>query len=102
MKLHININLLGFTFKNDDSGDTYDALIVSIKEKAIPIIVDRSPRLLRGVIRRKLEKMSPLQFTQEVIRQYNKQFGTAWPQPKTCEQFVTWAVARGYATLERG
>ncbi len=55
----------------------------------------RAPFLVRAVISR----MSDLGFAGEAVRRDNARSGRTDAAPRSAEEFLDWAVARGYATI---
>jgi len=55
----------------------------------------RAPLLLRGVVK----NMGDLTFAAEAVKRANGASGLNDPAPATAQQFLDWAVARGYATV---
>ena len=56
---------------------------------------NRAPFLVRGVIR----SLSDIQFAQEAVKRDNAANGRSDALPKSPQEFLDWAVARGYATV---
>ena len=55
----------------------------------------RAPFLLRGVVK----SMSDMAFAAEAVKRANGASGRSDPIPASAQQFLDWAVARGYATV---
>lgn len=56
---------------------------------------DRAPFLLRGIIK----SLSDLSFAAEVVKRANAAEGRQDAIPKSAQEFLDWAVERGYATI---
>lgn len=57
--------------------------------------VSRAPLLLRGVIK----SLSDLNFAAEVVKRANAAHGRNDPAPRSAQEFVDWAAARGHITI---
>lgn len=55
----------------------------------------RAPFLLRGIIK----SLSDLSFAAEVVKRANAAEGRQDAIPKSAQEFLDWAVERGYATI---
>ena len=55
----------------------------------------RAPWLLRGPIR----AMNDLSFAGEAVKQHNRQHQSNDAVPASAEEFLNWAVQRGYVTI---
>lgn len=55
----------------------------------------RAPMLLRPVVR----SMSELAFAAEAVKRYNAENKTNDPAPASAQQFLQWAVNRGFVTV---
>lgn len=55
----------------------------------------RAPWLLRGPIK----AMSDLSFAGEAVKQHNRQHQSDDATPTSAEEFLSWAVKRGYVTI---
>jgi len=68
-------------------------------EEALSMMKDeaasRAPFLLRGVIK----SLSDSNFAAEVVKRANAAEGKQDALPQSAQEFLDWAVARGYATI---
>ncbi len=87
MKLEIHVQDIRETVEVKDATEALSAL----KGEA----ASRAPFLLRGVIK----SMGDLQFAGEVVKRANAAEGREDAIPKTAQEFLDWAVERGYATI---
>jgi hypothetical protein len=55
----------------------------------------RAPLLLRGIIK----SLGDIQFAQEAVKRENATSGRSDALPQTAQEFLDWAVERGYATV---
>ena len=88
MKLHIQVAGV------DEHVDVRDAkeALQRLKNEA----AKRAPFLLRGVIK----GMSDLGFAAEAVKRDNARTGRNDPAPGSAQQFLDWAIERGYVRVE--
>lgn len=87
MKIKIHYQDIQETVEVRDAADALSRL----KAEA----AKRAPFLLRGVVK----GMSDSGFAAEAVKRANGMSGRKDPVPATAQQFLDWAVARGYATI---
>ena len=87
MKIQIHFNEINETV---DAKDAAEALSKLKAEAAA-----RAPLLLRGVIKH----FGDVQFAQEAVKRDNLAQSTNDPLPGTAQEFLDWAVRKGYATI---
>lgn len=87
MKVNIHINEINETL---DVRDAYEALSRLKAEAA-----KRAPFLMRGVIK----ALGDVQFAQEAVKRDNSAHGRNDPLPQSAQEFLDWAVERGYASV---
>jgi hypothetical protein len=87
MKLKLQYNELNAEIEAKDAADA----LSQFKGE----VAARSPLLLRGVIR----SMGDVSFAQEVVKRHNAAHGRGDDLPASAQQFLDWAVERGYATI---
>ena len=87
MKLEIHVQDIRQTVQVEDS----DEALRRLKEEAAA----RAPFLLRGVIR----SLSDLHFAGEVVKRANASEGLHDALPSSSQEFLDWAIKRGYATI---
>jgi hypothetical protein len=88
MKLHIHIQDIRETVEVKDA----DEALRRLKGEA----ARRAPFMLRPFI----NSMSDLSFAGEAVKRNNAETGRNDPPPTSAQQFLDWAVAQGYATVE--
>ena len=88
MKLHIHLQGIN---ERVEVADAAQALQRFKAEAA-----KRAPMLLRPVIK----SMSDLSFAAEAVKRSNGQSGRNDPAPASAQQFLDWAVERGYVSVE--
>ncbi len=88
MKLHIQIEQVRETVEVRDAAE---ALSRFKKEAA-----KRAPFMLRPVV----NAMSDMSFAAEAVKRDNARSGRQDAAPKNAQEFLDWAVARGYVTIE--
>ena len=87
MKLEIHVQDIRQTVQVADAAEALKLLKAEAAERA--------PFLLRGVIR----SLSDLHFAGEVVKRANAAEGRDDALPQSAQQFLDWAVERGYATI---
>ena len=87
MKIQIALDDLNQSFEGRDAAD----LLHQAKGEA----ARRAPLLMRAVINR----MSDLSFAGEVVKRANQQEKRGDALPQSAQQFLDWAVRRGYAKV---
>jgi len=87
MKIQIHYEEIQETVEVRDAADALSRL----KAEA----AKRAPFLLRAIVK----GMSDMGFAAEGVKRANSQFGRNDPIPGTPQQFLDWAVERGYATI---
>ena len=79
--------------------DIRQTVEVSDAEEALSMMKDeaaaRAPFLLRSVIK----SLSDSNFASEVVKRANAAEGREDAMPQSAQQFLGWAVERGYATI---
>jgi hypothetical protein len=99
MLYNVSINIKAFKWSGLVTGETYDAVVLNAKSQATPIIVDSIKfSMMRGMVKRRLNKMSALDFAREIITRYNAEYKTTYQMPCNSQDFVMWAIARGFIT----
>ncbi len=88
MKLHVRVHDIDETFEAADA----TAMLHVIKRE----VEKRAPMLMRPLVR----GMSDMRFAAEVVKRAGQQKNHQDPTPATPEQFLEWAVSRGYASVE--
>jgi hypothetical protein len=88
MKVEISIGKEKAVFEARDEA----ALLHAAKVEA----ARRAPFLLRAAV----NAMSDLTFAAQVVARANKAKGTNDPSPQNAREFLDWAKARGYATVQ--
>jgi hypothetical protein len=97
-KLNVNIDISGFKWAGIVQGDSSEALVLDAKQQATPIIAGKLPWPMNGIAKKKLSKMSALDFAREVVSRYNAAYKTTFPTPLNCDEFIMWASARGFTS----
>ena len=87
MKIEVHVQDIRQTVEVKDAGEA----LSSMKAEA----ASRAPFLLKGIIK----GMGDLQFAGEVVKRANAAEERKDPVPKSAQEFLDWAVARGYATI---
>ncbi|HVF09169.1 MAG TPA: hypothetical protein VNA16_00080 [Abditibacteriaceae bacterium] len=87
MKVQIHIEDIQETVEAPDAA----AVLHLVKREA----ARRAPFLLRGFI----NGMGDLAFAGEAVKRANKSGGRSDPAPGSAQEFLAWAVQRGYATI---
>ena len=87
MKLEIHVQYIRQTVEVRDA----DEALLMMKAEA----ASRAPFLLRGVIK----SLGDLSFASEVVKRANASEGRQDALPKSAQEFLDWAVERGYATI---
>lgn len=87
MKIAVHVQEIRETVEVQDAAEALRLL----KEKA----AERAPMLLRGVIR----SLSDLNFAGEIVKRANVQEKRNDALPGNAQEFLEWAVKRGYATV---
>ena len=87
MKIKIHIQDIEETVEVRDA----DEALGKLKSEAAA----RAPFLLRGVIK----SLSNVSFAQEAVKRDNAAHGRNDVLPKSAQEFLDWAVERGYATI---
>ena len=87
MKLQIHVQDIQETVDVQDAAEGLSRL----KSEA----ASRAPFLVRAVIR----SMSDLNFAAEVVKRANAAEHRADPLPASAQEFLNWAIERGYATI---
>ena len=87
MKIQINIGDINETLEASDASDALSKL----KAEA----ASRAPFLLKGIIK----SLGDLQFAQEAVKRDNSANGRSDALPQSPQEFLDWAVGRGYATV---
>lgn len=87
MKVHIHIQNIDETVQVRDAAEALSRL----KSEA----ARRAPFLLRAVVK----SMSDLAFAAEAVKRDNARSGRQDAAPKSAQEFLDWAVIRGYATI---
>jgi len=87
MKVQIHIENIQETVEAPDAA----AVLHLVKREA----ARRAPFLLRGVI----NAMSDLTFAAEAVKRANSANGRSDALPRSAQEFLDWAVTRGYATV---
>ena len=87
MKIEIHVQDIRQTVEVRDAAQALSMM----KDEA----ANRAPFLLKGVIK----SFSDLNFAAEVVKRANSSEGRQDAIPQTAQQFLEWAVKRGYATI---
>ncbi len=87
MKVHIQIQDIDETMESTNAA----ALLSKLKRET----GRRAPFLVRAVVNR----MSDLGFAAEAVKRDNARNGRNDAAPANAQQFLDWAVGRGYATI---
>jgi hypothetical protein len=87
MKVRIQVGDVDEIVAARDAGD----LLAQAKAEA----ARRAPFLLRGMVR----GLSDAQFAGEVVKRANAAAGHDDPSPRSAQEFLDWALRRGYATI---
>lgn len=87
MKIEVHVQGIRETVEVRDAAEALSLL----KEQAAA----RAPMLLRGIIR----SLSDLGFAGEVVKRANSEEKRADALPGNAQEFLEWAVERGYATV---
>lgn len=88
MKLHLQIADINERVEVRDA----DEALKRFKNEA----TKRAPLLLRAVVK----GMSDLFFAGEAVKRANAQSGRDDAAPRSAQEFLDWAVERGYVTIE--
>ncbi len=87
MKIRIHFNEVRETLEARDAGEALTRLKIEA--------ASRAPFLLRGVIKR----LGDMQFATEAVKHDNATHGRSDALPRSAQEFLDWAVKRGYATI---
>jgi hypothetical protein len=91
MKVRVIVNSPQVQVDEVFTGDNAEA-VVSAMQKAVAA---RLPFLMRPFV----NAMSPVQFSQEVVRRYNDSARKSLPPPQSCEEFLQMGEKEGTAVI---
>lgn len=89
MKLHIHVHNIRETVEVQSA----DEALRRFKQET----AKRAPMMLRPFI----NSMSDLSFAAEAVKRNNQETKRDDPAPASAQQFLDWAVERGYVTVEQ-
>ena len=92
MKVHINIQHPPITVNETVTGANADEIIGKVKA--------RVAKDLPFAMRLMVNGMSNLMFAQEVVKRYNSAMKKSVPAPQSCDEFLKFAQAQGFAVVE--
>jgi hypothetical protein len=91
VKLHVHFDTANLRVDEVVAGDTPEAVVSAMQARVAQDLGFLAGAVVRG--------MSPLGFAQEVTRRYNAATKDAAPMPQSCEQFLQFGIAKGFATV---
>ncbi len=91
MKIHLQLQLMNQKIEETIVGQDAAAILHMVKQET----GKRVPFFLRGMV----NNMSDLGFAAEAVRRANQSNGRQDPAPASAQEFLNWAVARGWVQV---
>jgi hypothetical protein len=91
IKVHVVLDISGVKVNETIEGCCADDVISKAKK-----LTAKKAGFLAGMV---IRKMSNIKFAAKAVSLYDKKFGTSSPEPKTPEEFISWAVSQNLATI---
>lgn len=91
MKIHLQLQLMNQKIEETIEGQDAAALLHMVKQET----GKRVPFFLRGIV----NGMTDMGFAQEAVRRANQANGRKDPSPASAQDFLDWAVERGWAQV---